>query len=861
MKLHTSCRILLRALILLAGFGAFLFSTRPIPEIDAAPPQQQPTPTIDETAEAQANALEKEGMTLFNIYGKHDVKGALEKFKQAIPLYHKSNDRATEALAINNLGVVHHSQGQYRQALSYYFQALTIFEQINDRIRRGATLDNIGGVYASLGEDDKAIEYFTQAAAFRHEAGQPVGEGGALNNIGLVYYGNQEYDQALEYFEKAQHIWRDSGEQMTEAVILNSIGSVYSSQEKYDQALTTFRQGLDAARKVQDQEREAEILNNMGLAFDKQRKYGKALDFYQQALDVAKKFSDTPDSAVFSNIGSVYEDQGELQKALDYFQRAIAIEEDYRAASELDEFKIQLASQSVGIYQHAVSILVKLGKLPDAFNMSERARARTFLDQLGNTHIDLYRNVDPQLVQHQQTLRSELTTFEETLRQERSRSINQQDQELIRKLTTSLAAKQKEYQEIITRIQVNNPEYSSLINVAPLTLTEIQSLLDQETTLLSFFVTDEKIFAFILTAQSFNVTEIPVPKMDLDETIRDFRSFPTLTQNPPESLKKLYSWLVEPLETKLKTKRIGIIPNESLHYLPFAALTDGEHYFGDDYILFYLPSASVLKFVSQKQKANRSILLALAQSQVEGFPILHYADREVADVVRIYGGEALTGSEASKSALLKRADKSNLLHLAAHAELNTTSPLFSRILLASDSNSDGSLEVQDIYGMDLRETNLVVLSACETQLGILSRGDDFIGLNRAFIYAGAPTVIASLWSVDDQATASLMTAFYSQLKRGMSKAEALHAAQVETRKQYPNPYYWAAFVLTGDPGETKANTSTAVLTNAPDSKPTAIDAHPSNSSASPNSTFELLPTLGTIAIIGILGLILWRTRR
>ncbi len=859
MKLYVSHRILIRVLILL-GCGALLFPAPAASEIYAAPPQQQPTPTIDETAEAQANLLEKEGMELFNIYGKHDIKGALEKFTQAIPLYHKSNDRATEALAINNVGVVYHSQGQYRQALAFYFRALTIFQDINDRIRRGATLDNIGGVYASLGQDDKAIEYFTEAAAFRHEAGQPVGEGGALNNIGLVYYDNKEYDQALAYFEKAQRIWQDSGEPMTEAVILNSIGSVYAAQEKYGQALKTFRQGLDAARKAQDQEREAEILNNMGLAFANQKKYPKALDFYQQAFNVAEKFSDIPDSAVFSNIGSVYEEQGELQKALDYFQRAITIEEDYRVASELDEFKIQLASQSVGIYQHTVSILVDLGRLPGAFEMSERARARTFLDQLGNTHVDLYHNVDPLLVQRQQSLRSELTAFEQALRQERAQSIDQQDLDLIQKLTARLADKQNEYKEIITRIQINNPEYSSLVNVTPITLAEIQGLLNQDTTLLDYFVTDDKTFVFIITANSLVVKEIFVSKKELVETIQDFRSFPTLAQNPP-SLEKLYTWLVRPLKGDLKTRQIGIIPNESLHYLPFAALSDGARYFGDDYSLFYLPSASVFKFVHQKEKSNVGSLLAIAQSKVEGYPILRYAEQEAENVAQIYNTQALIGSSASRSVFLSHAGSYNILHIAAHAELNSTRPLFSRILLAPDAATDGAVEVQDIYGLDLKNAGLVVLSACETHMGTQSAGDDLIGLNRAFIYAGSPSVIASLWSVNDEATSILMTSFYSRLKQGLGKAEALRAAQAETRTKFPHPYYWAGFVLTGDPGETNGRVPTASITNIPNAKATVTDSRPSSSSESHIDPFQWLWIFGALSVIGMLGLIFWRKRR
>jgi CHAT domain-containing protein len=133
--------------------------------------------------------------------------------------------------------------------------------------------------------------------------------------------------------------------------------------------------------------------------------------------------------------------------------------------------------------------------------------------------------------------------------------------------------------------------------------------------------------------------------------------------------------------------------------------------------------------------------------------------------------------------------------------LNATNPLFSRILLSPDGADAGAVEVREVYGLDLSGTDLVALSACETQLGEHGRGDDIVGLNRAFMAAGASHVVASLWTVDDAATSMLMRAFYKNLKRGMSKAAALQAAQAATRKKYPHPYYWAAFVLTGDPGK------------------------------------------------------------
>ncbi len=216
--------------------------------------------------------------------------------------------------------------------------------------------------------------------------------------------------------------------------------------------------------------------------------------------------------------------------------------------------------------------------------------------------------------------------------------------------------------------------------------------------------------------------------------------------------------------------------------------------------MFDLPSASVLESLQQKRQHGGNNLFALAQSQAEGLPKLVKASDEVRVIAEIFNTQALIDSAATESAFKARASTFNLIHLAAHGQLNSYNPLFSRIFLAPDGDNDGSLEVHEIYRLDLTNVDLVFLSACQTQLGEGSRGDDIISLNRAFIYAGSPTVIGSLWEVDDTSTSDLVTTFYTHLKQGKSKAAALQAAQAQTRSQYPHPYYWAAFVLTGDPG-------------------------------------------------------------
>jgi len=334
-------------------------------------------------------------------------------------------------------------------------------------------------------------------------------------------------------------------------------------------------------------------------------------------------------------------------------------------------------------------------------------------------------------------------------------------------------------------------------------LADIQALLGADTTLLEYFVTEERTLVFVITQDTFETVALDVSGDALTDTITGFRDFASLEDPHPASLQQLHSWLVAPIESHLATSTVGIVPHGALHYLPFAALTDGERYLGDDQVLFTLPSASALAFIQEKRKDNADTLLALGNPTIaEPLAVLHFAEREAEAVADLYATQPFVGADASESVVWLQAANAGILHLAAHGAYNAYNPLFSAIYLAGDAENDGRLEVHEIYGLDLTAaTDLVVLSACQTQIGEVSAGDEVVGLSRAFLYAGTPSVIASLWNVDDEATALLMERFYTHLRAGLSKGEALRQAQIDVRDEYPHPYYWAAFVLTGDAGD------------------------------------------------------------
>jgi CHAT domain-containing protein len=271
------------------------------------------------------------------------------------------------------------------------------------------------------------------------------------------------------------------------------------------------------------------------------------------------------------------------------------------------------------------------------------------------------------------------------------------------------------------------------------------------------------------------------------------------------SAEELYQRLIAPLRPYIYHRRLIIVPHGELHDLPFAALRDPQtgRYLIQDFTLAYAPSASVLGFLhgNETPVAGKALVLGSPEEHDPRFGPLPAARQEAEVVGRLLGTRPLFGEQASEGRLYDLAGV-DLLHIAAHGFYEPRNPLFSRIVLAPDKKHEGKLEVHEILSdLDLSGVNLVVLSACETARGERSRGDEVMGLTRAFLYAGSPGVISTLWNIDDEASAALMEDLYRHLLSGASVADALREAQLGLLREgdYKDPYFWAAFSLTGDP--------------------------------------------------------------
>ena len=571
----------------------------------------------------------------------------------------------------------------------------------------------------------------------------------------------------------------------------------------------------------------------MGEIYFRQNQFPNALESFNKALVLAESQGDANRiTSTSTRIADLLRVSGQPAEAIAFYHKAIQQTESARALLQSEDYRQSYFEGGLGAYVSMIETLLAASKPGEAFNYNERARSRLFLDVLGSK-VRLSRTKG-NLQEEEKSLSENLATLSARFAAEREAA-----ETLREELARERGEIEQRYSAFIDKVRNKDREQASLMNVEPLKLTEIQALLDPGQTLLEYFVTPEKTFLWVVTKDRLKALTIPISDKDLAVKVGALRKAISELRSIPEYRKvarDLYGLLLGPALSDIKGKELMIVPHGILHYLPFQALYSPRgKYLIEEHSLSYLSSASLLQFTTAKRKPRREKILAVGNPRLINPAIeLNAAESETREVARLYpGSTTLVKREATEEKIKRLSMGYDVLHFAAHAELRDDDPLSSAILLANEGKEDGRLEVREIFQMNIN-ADLVVLSGCETGLGKVSDGDEFVGLTRAFIYAGTPSVIASLWKVEDSSTARLMASFYKNLKT-MSKVKALRQAQLqlirgdassdllarrgiggvgklgevpEAKPQSPtpgpvsistsHPYFWAPFILVGD---------------------------------------------------------------
>ena len=547
----------------------------------------------------------------------------------------------------------------------------------------------------------------------------------------------------------------------------------YFALGEYHRAAGHGEKLLKLAKDLGYRQWEGEGYRLLGDVAFKQGNRNGALSYYQQVVAMGEG-SVNPSVLLWSQVGlgRAHLSENKPDLAAKDFERAMEIVETLRTFLESEDTRSSFFEDKAQIYSETALVQLELGRIAEAFHTTERARARAFLDLLG-TRASLSKNRE---------LAAAEMTFSQKVAELKLAIAEADEEEEVQSRQEEIQALQRAYKEFLAKVGRESGEQASLVTVQPLNLKQVQDLLEPDQTLLEYFVTADRTYLWIVSRERFQVVTIAVSRKELSAKLNLLRQ--AIAQIDPlekyrEVAGELYRLLILPGVPFIKGKEIIIVPHDVLHYLPFQALysPDGK-YLIEDYALHYLSSASLLRFTKEKSRAMGEKVLALGNPDL-GDPkmALQFAGIEVTEIKNLYPQSSIyLENEATEEKAKTLSPQNDIIHFASHAELNENDPLSSAVLLAKSDKEDGRLEVREIFGMDLK-ASLVVLSACETGLGKLSSGDELVGLTRAFIYAGTPSVVASLWNVEDSSTAQLMASFYKNLKT-MTKVEALRHAQL-----------------------------------------------------------------------------------
>jgi len=743
------------------------------------------------------------------------------RFDEAAAALHDSlalaenvGDVFVQAGALASLGNLHFSRGEFGSAATALERSVALYQQAAAKEPEAATWVLLAQVYLSVSDFDTARESLGRACVLAEQSDFAMAREfvPVVESMIDMMSGRGEAAPMLGRFEK----WM----QLPEAIDLMAPEEVFRTLR--EMSSTDTREALADPKRatIPMPNGHAVALLARGQSLLRQ---GDTVGAREAWLQGAAEIDNKDLKVSFLGaIGATYWKEGNEEEAVQYFERAVEA-----MGLGMEDVKVEemLAGYAGGYrrayFDIAIETLVRRGRVEDAFDHSERARARAFLHSMGNTRLQPARGAEPGLVSEAEALRMSIARWEREAAPEGSERAN------------DLRQARERYQSVLKRVKISSPEYASLTSVEPLRAADLQRALPDDTTLISYYIGSRRVHAWILDSRGIEYVALAADRQQLQravcwateaggagpqqagtetEAATPMRSMApgsapcAGTETEAATPEELEALLFEPLRAKIRTSRLILVPHGVLHYVPFAALRSGKtnRYLLEDYTLAYSPSASALRFLREKESPvdGGALVIGDPATQSANRERLSGAEREAFAIARLFGTTPRVGAEAAEGLLYDLGGKYDLVHIGAHGDYDGKLPLYSRIALAKDAEHDGNLEVHEILsGVDLTGVNLVVLSACGTARGARSGGDEIVGLTRAVLYAGAPGVISTLWDIDDQAAADLMEDFYTQLHEGASPADALRTAQLTMMKRapYADPQFWAAFQLSGDP--------------------------------------------------------------
>lgn len=543
-----------------------------------------------------------EASTINFLGGMSDVLGepqrALEYYNEALVLARASNNKLTEGTVLNNIGAIYSNLAEWQRSIEHYNQALPILRSSGNRRLEGITSHNMGVGYAGLGEADRSLDLLQQALAIRRSIADKAGEADTLTSIGWVQNSNGRPQEALSFYNQALPLRLTVGDRRAEGITLDQIGIAYASMGQPARALEYHQQALERHRSAQSPRTEAIALGNIGHVHNLLNEPERGIDFCTQALSIFTNLGDRQNEAKMHEcIARAEQGLGNLIGALKHSDAALNSIEAVRSAAGAQQARSSYLASRHSAYELYIDLLMQMhrgdpsaGHDAKALQASERARARSLIDMLSEARVDFRRGVDPSLLARERELGQTLNAKAQRQIQLRSQKGGSADE--IAKLGREVGMLEDEYQQVQAAIRRNSPVYASLAQPRPLTVKEIQEQLDPDTILLEYSLGEKRSFAWVVTPTTLKSFELP-PRAQIDKNARKVYELLTARgnagpgENPvakrsrlagldavfAETTAALSRQVLEPLADELGNKRLLIVADGSLQYVPFSSLS------------------------------------------------------------------------------------------------------------------------------------------------------------------------------------------------------------------------------------------------------------------------------------------------
>lgn len=762
-----------------------------------------------------------------------DARAAIAHFDQAIPLFHSLALPVDEARALNNKAVALWQLGEASEALDAYQLVLPLRRQLKDRRGEALTLAGMANCYLAMGETATALNHYRQVHGIWQELADPDGLAENHNSTGNALVQLGELDRAQIEFEQAQALWRQKGNRLRLLYVRNNLGwvaigrkafrtaqthlaglvteleptgdrravsyvhhnlgSVYSGLGDPARARESFLQSLAIKREIGDRVGAAYTLQALGeIAATRE----ETLRYWAEALTIRR---DVPDAqgliVTLGALARLHRDEKQLAQSRGEIEEAIELIESRRAALVSQDLRATYFAGKRDYYEFLAAILLDQGETAAALAVADRARGRQLLDRLSDTLAGLRQGVPPVLLGRERKIQQAINAAAE------------------QGTRPKLPALLREAHDIAEEIRRQSPHYASLVSPQPVTASQIQKLLGPGEVLVQYLLSETSSFVWTVTPTAIQVDRLP-GRRAIEQLVRPWRTAVVERANWATTASSLRRTLVP--RSLDGYRRVILAADGVLESIPFGLIL------GDRLELASLPSATALALrrTEATRPARRVDVLADPVFSPSDARLTHAAATPPANVrarLRFSRTEAesigalvpaaslrVAMDFSANRSFLHSASDAAVLHLATHTEVDSTQPELSGLALsqydAQGRPVEGFVRLGEVFGLSLR-ARLVTLSSCRSARGTDLPGEGLVSLTRGFLYAGAGTVLASLWDVDDRATAELMRRFYrAHLQQKLPPPAALRAAQMSLRAEpgWEHPYYWAAFTLQGE---------------------------------------------------------------